>query len=332
MEAVFLDVGQATSQVVLLGDQAAIVIDAGLKGDRTLLRFLKNAGIDRIACLAISHSDQDHMGGAIGVLNAYQGRIDTVGFVDDGQIANTKFWLRVREQVRDGDLSIAQLARIERREERTKLWEDDTKSATLITASPTSFENIESTSTNATSAVLFFETPEGRILFTADSSIEQWKEIHRRVGRRVGCDIIAVPHHGGDTGASDDELAWLFKEAIFAKNAVISVGTSNNHGHPFDKVIAALRTNGARVLCTQITGKCCDKLEALRPGVIPPLQTGRSRAKPDINPNGKSRNVACAGTVVAKHSAMGWIIDRQAEHERAVSNLARVQTPLCVRK
>ena len=41
MEVYFLDVGQGTCQIILLGARRAIVIDCGTSKDRTVLHFLQ---------------------------------------------------------------------------------------------------------------------------------------------------------------------------------------------------------------------------------------------------------------------------------------------------
>ncbi len=62
MEVFFLDVGQASCNIILLGDRRAIVIDSGSGKGSLPLKFLKRCRVDRIAALVVTHSD--HIGGA----------------------------------------------------------------------------------------------------------------------------------------------------------------------------------------------------------------------------------------------------------------------------
>ncbi len=95
MEVYFLDVGMGTCQIILLGNRKAIVIDCGVKSDYIALHFLQKYGIDRVVRLITSHSDNDHTGGAITVLNNYQDRIDEVHVIQDSRFLATDYWRRI---------------------------------------------------------------------------------------------------------------------------------------------------------------------------------------------------------------------------------------------
>ena len=180
--------------------------------------------------------------------------------------------------------------------------------------------------------VFFLDVGAHRVVFAADSEVAQWKEIRRSAGARQTCDVLAVPHHGGAAASTEAELSWLLDESIAAKVAVVSVGTSNTHGHPRADVIQAMTARGIIVMCTQITRKCSEDLEGLRPGVLQPVTVlGRSLATQDSTRQGNSRNVACAGTVRTIFSADAVVIDRIGDHQRAVDDLAACGSghPLC---
>lgn len=152
------------------------------------------------------------------------------------------------------------------------------------------------------------------------------------MAKRMACAVLAVPHHAGRAHATPEELTWLFDEALAADVAVISVGTSNTHGHPRQDVIQALTAAGTKVLCTQITRRCNDDLESVRPGVLRPLRyPGKSSPIRELTGGGNSRNVACAGTVCVTLTAAGIEVDRLAEHQLAVDRLATAgpRCPLC---
>ncbi|MBS0210428.1 MAG: MBL fold metallo-hydrolase [Planctomycetes bacterium] len=333
MEVFFLDVGQGTCQIILLGGRRAIVLDCGVPNDRLVLQFLRRLGIEYLDRLIISHSHSDHIGGAVSVLGEYQDRIEKICFVQDDQFLASSFWRRISELVRAGTLTKQHLIRLEATTEPQLIWSDEPRSARLRTYSPTAAENLlaqDAGQQNPTSAVLFFDVRDQRIIFAADSEVSQWQEIRAQSGRRMACRVLAVPHHAGRAHSSPQDLEWLFGEALAAEVAVISVGTSNTHGHPRQDVIKALTARGAKIMCTQITRRCNNSLETLRPAVLRPvLHQGRSSSVRDVTRAGNSRNVACAGTVHVLVSPTGMEIQQLAAHQQAVDKLAASSAPIC---
>ena len=75
MEVFFVDVAQGTCHVILLGGRRAIVIDCGCvqRKDQFILKFLHRMNVEFIERLIVSHSHNDHSGGAVAVLGDYAG-------------------------------------------------------------------------------------------------------------------------------------------------------------------------------------------------------------------------------------------------------------------
>jgi len=194
-------------------------------------------------------------------------------------------------------------------------------------------------SPNATSGVLALICGRRKIVFPGDATLQDWRQIRKRLGAPVAADILAVPHHGGQVVPPSrsqqpaEELRWLYQEGIHCRHAVISVGTSNNYGHPESMTVAALRESGATIICTQITRQCHDDLESLRPGVVQPAFPSRSTRRRELTTSGNSRNVACAGTVISEIGPEAVTIRQLSAHQRAVDGLATTAGghPLCRR-
>jgi len=211
---------------------------------------------------------------------------------------------------------------------------------------PTFFENIDgqaSGNQNYTCGVLLLRCGDKRILFPGDAEIDAWRAIYnRRESRPVECDVMAIPHHGGQIvrcrkknetyeelhSAIASDLEWLYTQAIKIPTAIVSVGTSNTYPdqHPLPPQIDALRKSGACVMCTQITKRCSDDLERLRPGVLDPMTTPcQSRPIKTATKSGQSKDLACAGTVVVQIGPNEIRIERQADHQAAID--AKLTTP-----
>lgn len=333
MEVYFVDIGRGTSNLILLGQSRAMVIDCGANSG-VLLQLLARFRIEEIVRLILSHNHDDHVGGALGVMTAYEGRIGRICFLEDGKTFSTKYWQKVSQQLQDGTLTPEQLIRLEVSERPKIIFEEKARRLSLKLFSPRFDENLEAIAEgnpNATSGVLLLTIEDRRIVFAGDSTIRQWQRIRQARGRAVNCDILAVNHHAGIVWTNPEELGWLYTEGVRPRFAIVSVATSNRDKHPRPEVIKALMSNNATVVCTQITKQCCDSLEPLRPGVLTPQVPGFSRATPDYTKAGNSRNVACGGTMVAEFTDAQLTLHRIAEHQAAVDRLAAADGghPVC---
>jgi beta-lactamase superfamily II metal-dependent hydrolase len=324
MEVYFVDIGRGTSCVILLGNNRAIVIDCGQRSN-DLLHLLKRFRVQEIARLCVSHNHDDHVGGALAILTEYEGMIDRVCFLHDGLLLQTNFWRKVKQQIREGVLQVPQLVRLHCDDKPKMLYEERAKGVTLKILSPRFLDNLQAMDegdANATSAVLMLASGSRKIVFGGDSTIRQWRRILEERKQPLACDILCVAHHGGIVWDDPSELAWLYAEGVRPRYAVVSVATSNTDKHPRQEVIRSLRSSGAQVMCTQITTRCCDSLEPLRPGALPAILPGRSKSIRDVTTSGNSRNVACAGTVVAEILNDYLTIRRFPEHQAAVDRLS----------
>ena len=77
LQVYFLDVGQASATLVIFPNDDVMVIDTG--GGKTedkfaaqVKRFLKQNGIKEIDMLLLTHPDEDHIGGAVKLLETFQ--------------------------------------------------------------------------------------------------------------------------------------------------------------------------------------------------------------------------------------------------------------------
>ena len=340
-ECYILDVGQGSSSVVLLGQSRCIVIDCP-RGPHCsplpTLRLLQRHGIASIEVLAISHNDADHEGGAAAILMEYSSRIGQVAMLQDRAAPDMRF-ARAVLHARDRGQFAGPVLRLETPAlgQRKVLWEDRKRSLRLVVLYPDFAGNLGAQvkrEPNQTSAVLAFCGPNSTILFPGDCGIDAWAAIaERSPDKRVECDVVAVPHHGGLTGGalSGDWVGAVrraYSEVLRAKVGIVSVGTFNPYGHPRAEVIRSLTSGGAVVMCTQITSKCCAALDRLGVGVLSCNEFSCSTFGRKSTRSGQPKNVACAGSVVLEITDRGLAIPRLQEHRRAIQE-SRLVKPLC---
>lgn len=335
-ECCFVDVGQGTCSIILLGRNRAIVIDCGPPGILPV-RCLRHFGVDEIVALVVSHNDADHYGGAAQLIQSFPRQIQQVYLLEDRPARRTPLFPVIRHEHEAGNLRTLPI-RLEATSHRgLAIYKDRGASLSLHVLFPWMLANIDARERggrNRTSAVLALECGRRRIVFGGDLLYDGWRQLHAVLQAPIACDVLAVPHHGGVLTAADQvqRHAWVYREAVRCETAIVSVGSNSAARHPLPAHIAAIRESGAAVLCTQITPHCCDDLERLRPGVLAPTLPGASRPFELHAPTSlRSRHVACAGSILVHIGPDVVRIDRVEEHAAAVGQLASTggSHPLC---
>ena len=212
------------------------------------------------------------------------------------------------------------------------IWEDSQSDLKLQILYPDMFANERARDAgdqNSTSTIVSLVCGSGCVLLPGDSTIHAWRELAQESQLLpIRADVIAMPHHGGLLGENQSDVDWFLSSAVNPDFAVLSVGTSNQYGHPRPEVTRSLRNAGVKILCTQITKQCSGDLESIRPGVLPILNPGNSSRVRDLTHSGRSRRVACAGTIVAELHKNGDVaVMREDLHRSEV--VRKVSKPLC---
>lgn len=333
-ECCFVDVSQGSANVILIGDRRAIVIDCGPRSaSRVLVRILEYFGVESIAALVVTHNDADHCEGAELLLSQYARAIGTIYFLEDRPSSKNWFLPRVRQEIEGGRLAKNQVRRLERDE---VIYQDETKGLVLQVLFPGLLDNIdgrESGRPNATSGVLKLRCQSRSVVFSGDLGYAELRTLSQDGADPIECDVLAVPHHGARLTRRGDSQAHrrVYERFLRCKTAVVSVGSSNQHRHPSQDHITALRAAGAQVLCTQVTERCCDDLERLRRGVYRSSLPGASVPTPRLTTAGRSKLVACAGTILVEIGPDVVHVQGLEEHQRRVDQLVDTAGahPLC---
>jgi competence protein ComEC len=296
-ECWFLDVGQGTSNVILLGGGRAIVIDCGPKSSTETLELLKRH-VDTIEVLIISHNDKDHDGNVQEILSQYRRAINHIFFLKDRQpVSNIKtFALLNTPQFKD---DFPEPKRLEG--DQVVFSENDLNLCVLY---PSMMDNLANESCpNATSGILRLKCGSRKIVYSGDATIEAWESFSQKYKQiPLVCDVMTIPHHGGNISDHNEAISQtrLYSEVIRPTYGIVSVGSINSYSHPISEAISAVSNSGAMVLCTQMTNKCCSELENIRQVTRAIYQPSRSMKEECKTNAGKSKNVACFGSVVVE--------------------------------
>lgn len=312
----FLDVGQGTSQIIRLTNNRAIVIDTGTKGRNLCLILLKEWKIRTIEALILTHDHSDHTGGALEIIQEYQNNIKKIYFNPSD---NTTFLIDLAVVVYPlltdslySDLIECKCVRSPR-----SLYNDTENEIELLYPSSNEYAiSINNNDLNYGAGIILLKSNNRQILFSSDAPYSAFEQIYQNRGKPLVVDIVTISHHGGDINATPNQLNNLFSSYLKTKFAIVSVGTRNSYNHPNPNIIRTIANHNIGLFCTQITSACCpeESLEIWRNirGDFG-LDYSSSTFQIDItvdNDHELSRNVACAGTIIATISEYGTVINQ----------------------
>jgi competence protein ComEC len=243
LHVTFIDVGQGDAALVTLPYGSSLLVDAGGLstggsfdiGDRVVGPLLRYSGVRRLATVVLTHGDLDHVGGAATVIREFRPwdvwdgvpvpRSDAMRRLRDDAAAAGARWTTVQpsdRMVLDG-VEIAVRHPPQPDWERQEVRNDD-------------------------SIVMELRWRGVSFVFTGDISREIEAEILRAFPP-AQLRIVKVPHHGSATSSSEP-----FVRALAPDIAVVSVGRSNNFGHPAPAVLRRYRDAGAAIFRTDQDG------------------------------------------------------------------------------
>ncbi len=237
----FLDVGQGDATVVHFPGEATVLIDTGPSsptsnsGATVIVPYLRRCGIDTLDVLVLTHLDNDHIGGAISVLEAMVVRrvLIACSWPDHGEPKDVLQCIQ-REGVIVQDARAGDVLAL-------------TDAARLYVLSPE--DSIACESSNSHSVVTMLRYGSTRWLFTGDADVEAEARMLLRYDTLLRADVLKVGHHGSTTSTADH-----FANVVQPEHAVICAGRLNHFKHPKYDVLDRLSSAGASIHRTDIEG------------------------------------------------------------------------------
>ena len=231
----FLDVGQGDCTLIRTRE-GDILIDAGPESaqDALCLR-LKQLGVKEIALAIFTHPDEDHVGGADGVL---------------AQIPVREVWLPVRE------IHNPSAARMEKVIEEKGTARKNVRAGEVLRVGDAVVATLApfgdaTNDPNDSSIVARVTCGEVGMLFMGDASAKVEQKLIETYGKaHLAAQLYKVGHHGSSTSNTEE-----FLEVVKPTYAVICSSIDNSYGHPHGVVVERLQTIGANVLMTATAGE-----------------------------------------------------------------------------
>jgi competence protein ComEC len=229
-EFTLLDVGQGLAAVVKT-QHHVLVYDSGPRfnsgfdtGQAVVLPYLRSEGAQRIDRFVVSHSDNDHIGGARSILAAMpveQILTSVVSEFTPGQA---------------------------RRCVNGSQWQWDGVRFEFLSPDEEDYDREQAE--NNLSCVLLVETPSAKVLLTGDieKSVERELVLEAQ-NRSLHADILVIPHHGSKTSSS-----MPFVDRVSPTYALAAVGYRNRYGFPKPQVVERYLHKNVTVLDTAANG------------------------------------------------------------------------------
>lgn len=226
-EFTLLDVGQGLAAVIRTKNHT-LVYDTGAKisddfdlGSKVLVPYLRRVGVKEIDKLLISHSDNDHIGGAQSLIENIPIYEVLLNDLDKLQHANIIPCMGTQQWV----------------------WDD----VTFTILHPTSGKNYKKR--NDQSCVLLMQAKDQKLLLTGDIETKAEHELVARYGSQLNSLVMLVPHHGSKTSSSLELL-----QQVQPKYALVPVGYKNQYGHPKQDIMQRYNDLGIEVVSTAKSG------------------------------------------------------------------------------
>lgn len=215
LEVVMFDVGEADSMLISTPSKRVnILIDTGRGIDiNNIIIYLKSIGITKLNYLIITHGDEDHIGGALYLIDNF--KVDNV-------ILNK------------GDYTELEVELITHLKNKNIKYTNNINKIPLLGSYMYLLNTKEFSNENDNSIVTYFEYQKYKFLFMGDSSSKTEEYLINNYNL-TNISFLKVGHHGSNTSSSS-----LFINKINPKVSLISVGRNNLYHHPNKEVLTNL--------------------------------------------------------------------------------------------
>lgn len=306
---VILDVGHGNC-AVLHSQGAVCVIDAG--PGTTLLEYLDAEKIRDIDLVLLSHADQDHIGGLVGLLASGVVTVKRVFLNTDSEKRSRVWKTLVAELGRNWaggktffqpSLSAQQPAFTVGKATIEVLGPSPTMALLGPGQRTPSGSRITANAMSAVLRVSYAGSPVG--LLAADMDAVGLDDILTRpTPPSMHSPLIVFPHHGGGTGRNATKFTRDLLAAVMPDTVAFSIGRGR-FNNPQPTIVRTVRSArpSARIVCTQLANRCSKGA---------PKKQARHLAPTFAH--GRAKNFCCAGSLVVEFGRRLTLFPSRRQH------------------
>ena len=319
-----LDVGHGNCAVLVAGPADVLVIDVGRAN--ALLEFLRHEGITSIRTIYLSHADEDHIGGLVGILASNSISVEKVVVNTDASKA-TRTW-------DDLAYELDRAHQTGRMEFKPSMVHGDGQeiddlevrvlgpSHYLVAKGVGSRDRLGRRITSNSISAVIRVSVSGRHVAILPGDIDGVGLDNLPVqGDDMKAPVIVYPHHGGRPGTSDiRSFAEKLLKETSPEVVVFSIGRGRR-GSPNRETVRVLRevVPAARIVCTQLSEQCSKT-----------LPKGTPTHLSNMYALGRADGACCGGTVVVPLDSGSNQYLRPSDSAHTEFIRSNVETPLCL--
>ncbi|MBP3431650.1 MAG: MBL fold metallo-hydrolase [Clostridia bacterium] len=250
MQVYFLDVGQASSTLVIFPDDKTMLIDTGSDDSKESLvedlnLILAENNLSKIDLMILTHPDADHVGGTASVLNAFQ--VDNVlrpKVLAEGEPSIRDYLVSTTYTYQKAVSAISNEPNCTVKFVENNSWESGGAAVRIFAGDHETYSD-----TNSYSPFITVTFNQKTFLFTGDAPFlreEEFLNTLKEENLSLSVDFLQVAHHGSKNSTTEE-----FLQALDVKLAFISANSST---HPSGELLMRLENEQISYLCTKESG------------------------------------------------------------------------------
>ncbi len=228
-----LDVGQGLCLLIRADGKTAVYDGGGRDRSSYVVRYLKNHEIDELDYMFVSHYDEDHIAGLVGILNTT--KVDRVICPDYS--TDTKIYQSFLRQRKENGAKVTHPSE----------GDEFQLGNAVIEVVGTGTEDEDNDNNN--SIAIRISYGDFSAMITGDAEKEEETAIVQS-NTDIESDLYVVGHHGSSSSTST-----AFLRAVAPQYAWISAGTDNSYGHPTRTTLKLLKQEDVDIFRTDDQGE-----------------------------------------------------------------------------